>query len=470
MTMSPVEMQWVQAAMANVARIHTEPLATTVAPEGGIPLAFSEPAQEPKKNRGRISASSDIQAVKKQLDTKADGVTPQSNLKNAIRLLRFHPAWNVPEVLFYDEFSLQIYTRNPPPWGAPPGRWTDVDDIRLADWFQTFGVLVSPNVAADAVQAVARETTVHPVKSYLHGQQWDRCQRVISWLTTYLGVEDSALTRAMGKGWLVAAVARIFRPGCQADYTLSLEGPQGLGKSSALRTLAGDQWFSDHLSDLANKDSRIELLGKWIVELSELGPVRRAENDRVKQFLTARFDYYRPPYARRACQIPRQCVFAASFNDQTPFSDTTGNRRFWPIACRHIDVSKLEKDRDQLWAEAYELYKAGAIWWLDSPELNRAVAEEQAARLQPDAWDDLVLNWAADPQPKAISDTPLLSEPGRVTVAEILAHAVGKGQERWEQSDENRIARILVKSGWKRKQFRQGSERSWFYVRPDIFP
>ncbi len=195
-----------------------------------------------------------------------------------------------------------------------------------------------------------------------------------------------------------------LRPGCQADYCLSLEGMQGLGKSTVLRILAGNNWFTDHVSDLASKDSRIELLGKWIIELAELGPVRRSENERVKQFLTARFDSYRPPYGRRTCQIPRQCVFAATFNDSTPFTDATGNRRFWPIACGRLNVKGLERDRDQLWAEAFKLYQTGALWWLDSADLNREVAEEQSARLQADPWDDLVLTWAHDPQPKTPSD------------------------------------------------------------------
>ena len=155
-----------------------------------------------------------------------------------------------------------------------------------------------PNTARDAVELIAKESIVHPVREYLQSLKWDKKPRVSGWLSAYLGADPNRLNTAIGKAWLVSAVARIFRPGCQADYCLSLEGMQGLGKSTVLRTLAGDDWFTDHVSDLASKDSRIELLGKWIVELAELGPVRRSENERVKQFLTARFDSYRPPYGR----------------------------------------------------------------------------------------------------------------------------------------------------------------------------
>lgn len=447
------------AARAEPARECPQPIVDAVAEK------LIEREQKPKREKRRTFTNP--AAVLAQLDKNANG-DPQSNLKNAIRLLRFHPSWNAPEVLYFDEFSLEIRTKNPTPWDKASGAWQDVDDIRTADWMQSLGVVVTPSVARDAVELIAKETLVHPVRSYLQSVQWDRNRRVDKWLSTYLGVEENALNRAIGKCWLVSAVARIFRPGCQADHVLSLEGPQGVGKSTALRVLAGDQYFSDHISDLASKDSRLELLGKWVIELSELGPVRRSDNERTKGFLSARFDCYRPPYGRRTAQVPRQCVFAASFNDQAPFTDATGNRRFWPVSCGRINVPKLKEDRDQLWAEAYALFLAGAIWYLDSAELNSAVAAEQSDRMQADAWDELVLGWADDPQPKTVRDIPLLSKPGQVTVSEVLMHAIGKSVDKWDRLDEMRVSHIFVKSGWRRRRVRHVGSKwgSWFYFAP----
>jgi putative DNA primase/helicase len=468
-SMTPItalEKEFLAAAIA-------QPSALPANGDGGIPLDFepmkAEPAPEPKpEKKAKRGPFADVRAVMALLDKNKNG-DPQSNLKNAIRLLRFHPAWNVPApgVLFYDEFSLQICTRNPTPWQKSPGAWTDTDDIRAADWMQALGVIVTPNVARDAVEAVARESMVHPVRDYLKSLTWDKRPRVSNWLSTYLGVDESPLNRALGKKWLVSAIARVMRPGCQADHCLSLEGPQGAGKSSALRILAGDEWFSDHLSDLASKDSRIELLGRWIVELSELAAIRRSDNERVKSFLTAPFDVFRAPYARRAGQVPRQCVFAASFNDSTPFSDPTGNRRFWPVLCGRIDIPKLTQDRNQLWAESYQLFLAGETWWLDSAQLNRDAAKEQSDRVQADPWDSTVLDWSADPQPKTVSDAPLLSKPGQVTVAELLTHAIGKSVDKWDRADEMRVSHILVKSGWRRKRVKLNGWRNqgtWFYM------
>jgi putative DNA primase/helicase len=134
---------------------------------------------------------------------------------------------------------------------------------------------------------------------------WDEVPRIERWLTTYLGAEDTVFNRAIGERWLISAVARIFQPGCQADHTLLLEGPQGIRKSTALRTLAGDEWFTDHISELGSKDSRIELHGKWIIEHPELDRIRRGELERVKAFLTSRIDNFRLPYGRRSEAVPR---------------------------------------------------------------------------------------------------------------------------------------------------------------------
>ena len=74
----------------------------------------------------------------------------------------------------------------------------------------------------------------------------------ITGLPSILRVEDTRVNRAMGSKWMIAAIARILSPGCKVDSALYLEGPQGLGKSSALKALAGT-WFTDQLPDVGRK-------------------------------------------------------------------------------------------------------------------------------------------------------------------------------------------------------------------------
>jgi putative DNA primase/helicase len=401
---------------------------------------------------------------------RTEAGNPRPLLANAITALRYCPEWD--GVLAFNEFSLYTVVKKAPPWSKATGEnWTDYDDSRTAEWLQHLGILVNSKVASEAVQTVARDNCFHPVKDYLNELAWDGKPRIDNWAIKFLGAEDSAFSQAVGSRWLISAVARIFRPGCQADYTLLLEGPQGIRKSSALRILAGDIWFADHISDLGSKDSRIELHGKWILEIGELDKVRRGELERVKAFLTARTDHFRVPYGRRAEDVPRSCVFAASTNDQTPLTDETGNRRFWPVRCGSIDIAGLTRDRDQLWAEAYERYKAGSTWWLDTHELNELARAEQDARYDEGVWDALILDWIDDPKQRYETDggalpiEPFDSDEERVTVTDILVHGIGKDVDRCTQQDKNQVARCLTRNGWKRKQVRQSARLKWFYVR-----
>ena len=370
-------------------------------------------------------------------------------LANAIAAFRHAPEWG--GVLAFNEFAFGTVAVKPTPWGlVPKGEWTDHEDRLAADWLQKQGILVSVDVAGHAVQTAARDRTIHPVKAYLHGLKWDGVQRVDTWLSAYLGAHDTAYGRAVGSRWLISAVARIHRPGAKADCCLILEGPQGIRKSTALRTLAGE-FFTDELADLGSKDAAMQTRGVWIIELSELDSLSHSEVARIKAFMSRTTDRFRPPYAMRLVESPRQCVFAGTVNHSAYLRDETGGRRFWPIACGPIDVETLARDRDQLWAEAKVRFDAGSVWWLDSAELIQMASEEQTERYEGDPWEDVIGRWADDRS--------------NVSIGEVLERCLQKPQGLWTQSDKNRAARCLRFLGWERYRERQGARLEWRYRR-----
>ena len=399
-----------------------------------------------------------------------DGDTIKPILYNVLTVLKHDREWA--EVLAWDEFNQTIVTEKVTPWGKPKGeRWGDVDDSLLANWLQKNKIIVSSNLAAEAVNVAAKKRPMHPVQAYLKSLKWDQVERIEGWLSRYMGVEDKPVVRAFASRWLISAIARAMRPGCQADHTLLLEGAQGTRKSTALRTLASDPWFTDHISDLHDKDSRMELQGKWIVELSELHAIKGKGMEAVKSFLTTRVDSFRPPWARHTQSLARHCVFAATTNDDEALTDETGNRRFWPVRCGTIDIPGLEQDRDQLWAEAFSLWVAGKVWWLDSDDLVEESQREQASHYQSGPYDEKIEKWLEDPQPSLSSgeagtlagsimgsdDPPFMSELGRVTITDILIHALNirdvKGRP------DLLVNRYLKAHGWKRVQSRKAGER-----------
>src|SRR5271170_1715417 len=245
------------------------------------------------------------------------------------------------------------------------------------------GIYVSVEIAGLAVQTVARDRTFHPVRQELNALKWDGTRRIDGWLSLYLGAEPSQYTSAVGSRWLISAVARIYDPGAKADCALILEGDQGLMKSTALKTLA-EPWFTDEIADLGSKDAAMQTRGVWVIEIAELDSMSRADVSKIKGFISRTTDRFRPPYAKRLIESSRQCVFAGSVNHSAYLRDETGGRRFWPVACNRILIEDLERDRDQLWAEALVRFEAGETWWLDTLELIRTAEREQADRYESD--------------------------------------------------------------------------------------
>jgi hypothetical protein len=185
-----------------------------------------------------------------------------------------------------------------------------------------------------------------PVLDYLDSLGWDGQPRLDRWLVTYLSSDDADLNREIGRKMLIAAVRRVRQPGCKFDYVPVLEGPQGSGKSSTLRILAGEDNFSDQpLLHLETRAQQEAMQGVWIYEISELVGLRRTEIETVKGFLSKTADNARAAYGRFRTDQQRRCIFVGTTNDNEYLRDATGNRRFWPVRTGKIDLLALQRDR-----------------------------------------------------------------------------------------------------------------------------
>jgi hypothetical protein len=148
-------------------------------------------------------------------------------LVNLILILWHSPVWT--GVLGFDEFAVRVVIRKKPPWGPelPDTPWTDHHESLTRSWFQrTWGVNAAMGDTGRAVQAAARHHKLHPVREHLDAEAWDGQPRLNACLVTYFGALDTPDVRAIGPRWTISGVARIFRPGCQADHAIIIEGPQ----------------------------------------------------------------------------------------------------------------------------------------------------------------------------------------------------------------------------------------------------
>lgn len=383
--------------------------------------AMAQLAAEDKRVKAQLvsdrvaEASEDFAAPVENADwrqqlkiTEKGGIA--QTIENVVIILRHDP--KLAGRIAINEMEHNIVTLSSLPWRQvkSPSQWTDADDAALRYYLERFYGISGKDRIFDAVNVVAQEGSFHPVREYLDSCAWDGVPRVETLLIDYLGAEDSPYTRAVTRKALVAAVARIYRPGCKFDYMLTLRGRQGLGKSALIARLGG-QWFSDTFTTMQGKDAYEQVMGVWIMEVGELAGMRKAEAETIKLYISKQVDRFRPAYGRRLQEFPRQCIFVATTNETQFLRDATGNRRFWvvdtPETPTHSIWDELTPETvRQIWGEAVELYKAGEELFLPR-ELEEAAREIQDLyeeenpraglvadyldRLLPEDWDAMDL-------------------------------------------------------------------------------
>ncbi len=375
---------------------------------------------------------------------------------NVSQAIKYHPLLR--GKLAFNEFTQTICWLDSPPFeinrkrekelktkGYIEFEETDISEI-IDILSKEFQWTLSKERVIDKIKALAIKRPFHPLQDYLNSLTWDRKPRLENWLSTYLGAEDNKYNRLVGKFFLLSAVARVFTPGCKQDLLFILEGEQGKKKSTALRILAGEEWFTDAPVNIENKDFYLQIKGKWIVELAELDALLRLEPSKIKAILSASVDRYRPPYGKKAIDIPRGCIFTGTSNLYEYIKDYSGGRRFIPIRVGEIKIEELHKDKEQLWAEATYKYLYGTEeerrYYPLGEEYN-ILKIEQELRAESDPWVEEIAQW--------------IKEKKEVTTKEILKDCLGISTKEIRRGHSTRIGLILLnKLGWRKKRTAKG--------------
>jgi putative DNA primase/helicase len=243
-----------------------------------------------------------------------------------------------------------------------------------AQWFSEF------------VTEIAQENPVNPVADWIRSQPWDKEDRLRVFIATVEADPQfpTGLKVLLIDRWLKSAVAAALRDDFRTRGVLTLQGPQGCGKTSWIARLVPPglrQEFVklDHHMDAHNKDSVFIAVSHWITEIGELDSSFKRDVSRLKGFLTNDCDKLRLPYAWSPIELRRKTVFAASVNEMNFLVDATGNSRFWTIPVVKLDYEHTI-DMQQLFAQLALEVDAGAPWWL-TPE-EEALLEEHNARFK----------------------------------------------------------------------------------------
>ena len=380
---------------------------------------------------------------------------------NCMLILCHDPAWR--DVIGENVITqrLEWRKRRPEVPGWPiiePGTpYADGHELAIMQWLALhIGGQWSASIVGTAVRSAAESIKYDPAQEWLSSLVWDGTPRLGDWVCRYLGAPPSPVYALTGGWWWQQAAARVLDPGCQADYALVLEGPQGVRKSSALRVIGG-QWYRAITVDLSDRaEAGRALRGCVIGELAELATLRRTRDiEAIKSWMTEQVDIWTPKYRETEVARPRHCVFAGTTNADVYLADSTGARRWWPIQCGTIDLDALSRDRDQLWAEAAVWHREGRRRWPDAEDAETITAETDH-RAELDPW-----------QPALES---LMARDGEVTIASALG-AVGVDLALRTPGASSRVHAIAQRLGWTRSRdaLRRGGrrERVWVDLGPE---
>lgn len=250
----------------------------------------------------------------------------------------------------------------------------NVAEAKIISLVATYGM--STTHVDSFLLVLADENPFNPAESWIRSKPWDGVDRLPDFYET-LQVEDgydASFRNVLMHKWLLsAAAAALVLTGFKTRGVLTLQGAQGIGKTSWLKSLVPDPILADslvkldHHLDGGNKDSILTAVRHWMVEVGELGSTFKRDVERLKGFLTNDIDKLRPPYAKKDGNYPRRTVFIATVNDDSFLVDGTGNRRWWTIRVASINYTH-DIDMQQLFAQMAHELDAGEKWWLDGPE------------------------------------------------------------------------------------------------------
>ncbi|WP_102400189.1 virulence-associated E family protein [Haloimpatiens massiliensis] len=335
-------------------------------------------------------AQEDFGVVEDEIDTEwvkeltyTDQGKVRSTISNFSLIIENDPL--LKDKIAYNEFSNRAVVIGQLPWRSKNNKsdWNDTDDSGLREFIEKYYGISSTAKCADALALAFEKHSFHPIKDYLNSLLWDGEKRVDTLFIDYLGAEDNSYVRTVTRKILVAAVARVFNPGCKFDNMPVLSGPQGIGKSTIIKKL-GMEWYSDSLTTVSGKEAYEQLQGVWLLEMGEMMATKKADIEATKHFLSKTEDIYRVAYGRRTSRFPRQCVFIGTTNDREFLRDKTGNRRFWPIDVgltkhtKSVFKDMTDYEISQIWAEAVEFFKKEEPLYLNAEEEKEAQKQQEA--------------------------------------------------------------------------------------------
>ncbi len=380
-------------------------------------------------------------------ESVATNVSQRLSLNQTINLLSTHPVY---VSLAFNEMTGQHILQD-------NSTLSHMHMREFRSWAEEKGFHVARETAWESMLTLAERNKRDPLREMIEDlPKWDGVPRLDTWLVTYAGAVDKAYVRAVGRKWLISAIARALQPGCQADLSLTLVGKQGEGKTSLLRELGGAFYRSMTGKPIGERDTKSELRMAWIAEFADLGSLPKAEASAIRAFLTDKEDSYTAKYDPNETVAKRHCVFAITSNVMEWLNDTTGARRFLPVEVGKCNSKLFAEHRDQILAEALVAYRAGEQWWFNEDDAIFAeLLEKQEALQVVDPLEEIIIGYVTNKE--GIQDTQVASR--------ALLNFIECDVQRQTRQLEIRVGAIMRKLGFERKLHYVEGKRTRFWIK-----
>lgn len=345
----------------------------------------------------------------------------------------------------YDDFKNihEIYDLQKKGWRAVKDEDFILVQCEISKYFPDFQK-VSDKMTRAAIIKVSMENRYDSAVRYLKGLAWDKVARLDTWLCTAYGAKENIYHCKLAANFIKAMVNRIIDPGCKVDFVMVLESEQGTRKSSSLKELVPNGWYTETNMSTDSKDFFMMLQGKLIVEFAEGETLSKTEVKRMKSIITTQVDRYRPSFGYVTQDFPRRCIFTMTTNESEYLKDPTGNRRWFPVRVmfKSIDIEWIKENHDQLFAEAYyRVIKLNETHW-EFP-LDESLKEQKDRQIS-EANEELVVDWyeglEQSRKREGISVSEAFSEGVHGNPPGIYGYAIKKPMTKYE---EMQVANIL---------------------------
>lgn len=306
-----------------------------------------------------------------------------------------------------------------------------------------------------AVNHAAQYRSYDSMTQLIKSLQWDGVPRIDTFLRDFMGAEDTPYTRAISRYYWSALAGRALVPGVKADMVPIAVGKQGARKTTLIRSIAPTKDMFVEL-DLSKSDADLarDMRGKIVGELGEMKGFSAKMIEHIKSFITREKEEWTPKFKEFTTRYLRRCILFGTTNENEPLpADATGQRRWLPFIMpdeAKCSVEQLEAIRDQLWAEAAQLFETSGVAWQDA---ERLAPIEHKHYEKEDSWTEHLRSYIFTGE---MGEPAPIDEPNGLKLVSVITNGLCIPVKEINRNTEVRVANCLRALGLKNVTRKQG--------------